>query len=112
MFPEFPDCWSLRSSGAPLCRACFLRVSPAGCAAEDLLMFATLKQMLDDQAFQRELTLYDAQIDKGNSWWRAAFTRFKNIFVDLYIRTRARIQRRQQAKQISCSPPVGEKKQL
>ena len=110
MFPEFPECWSFRSSGAPLCRACFLRVSPGGCGAEDLLMFVTLKQMMDDQYFHRELMFYDAQIDKGNSLWRAAFPRFKDIFVDLYIQTRVRIQRRQQAQQISRSPPLGKKK--
>ena len=73
-------------------------------------MFATLKQMMDDQDFHTELMFYDAQIDKGNSWWRAAFPRFKDIFVDFYKRTRSHIRRRQQAQQMSRSPPLGKKK--
>jgi len=73
-------------------------------------MFVTLEQMMEDQDFHRELMFYDAQIDQGNSLWRAAFPRFKDIFVDLYIRTRVRIQSRQQAQQISRSPPLWKKK--
>ena len=110
MFPGFPECWSFRSTGAPLCRACFLRVSHGGCVANDRLMFVTLEQMMEDQDFHRELMFYDAQIDKGNSWWRAAFPRFKDIFVDFYKQTFSHIRRRQQALQVSRSPPCWKKK--
>jgi len=72
-------------------------------------MFDTMKRMMEDEDFQKELMFYDAQIDKGNSWWRAAFPRFKDIFVDFYKRTFSHIRRCQQA-QMPCSPPHGKKK--
>jgi len=66
--------------------------------------------MMEDEDFQKELMFYDAQIDKGNSWWRAAFPRFKDIFVDFYKLTFSHIRRRQQALQVSRSPPCWKKK--
>jgi len=73
-------------------------------------MFDTLHRMLENTVFQKELVFYDAQIDKGNRWWLAAFPPFKRRFVEFYKRAFSYLHSLRLAQQTSYSFPDGKRK--